>query len=407
MRKVILIASLIMLASCGINVEEEITEETSGVTNELIFNTPEVEYHYNISFGSPGFHFSITDEQFNQVFPTLEMTAHEWNWATVYYHLDGTIAEVSTRIQLSNDSAHWLEVRVGFGGTPMVNSEYGFARDTVFEYSDIHGVLVNAIMIRNDWDGMFSFDTSFVMNGRHYRVRFRDYEESGKNRMTETVIGLIETNGAGFVILENPVIPEMWSYELTFDEARQDPTFSAFVPTAIPDDFVFQSGFRSFREYANENILSLWWDIPSDKAELYEIYIQWINERTTDTPVFAFDEIFWMNGRVSWWISPIHEHDFASIRSVNEGPRAPGEQPIFLAEEVTLELIQSHEWVQQSFPQGADWYEGEDEANVFLPLSTSSVHIRVLFDDVLINIHAESRNMMSEIIFEMLTSLME
>jgi len=415
-----------ILTACGDNrADAEITEgndvsnllEQSGFGEDiplepLIFNTPEVESEANISPVGHDFYLPISDEQLSTIFPVLDITDYEWNRSNAYYSIDGTLAEVSARIHLSNDMAHWLEVQVGFGQAPMTLHEYLFSDSVVFQYSDVHGVLVRVLMIDEGWsDPQFSFDASFVIDDIYYRIRFRDSKESGQNRMTEIVNGLILNGSEGFVVLENPVIPYIRSEAITLDEAHLDMDFGAFVPVFIPDEFNFQNGHRNVREYASENSLYLEWQMSYDESYLYDIYTHWIDERTTDTPVYPFNEIFWLDNRLGWHISTVREHDLERLISADEFRInefiEPWHQPIFLAEELTLDILRWHEEISINLPQGADWDENEEMENVFLPVETSWIQLHILFGDVLLRVHTGQGNIPPEAIWAMLEDLLE
>jgi len=411
MRKLILIITLVVLVGCGVGVEDEIAQETTTIINELIFNTPEVEYRMNISPMPNDFFLPITDEQLSMIFPFLEVADVEWNWGQAEYQRDGTLVEVWLDMDLPADSIYRFEIRIGFGKPPMSLREYGFFDDEVFEYSDMHNVLVKAIMVDDGWSNSWrSFDATFVIDDVYYRIRFSDDEKRGKNRMTEMVNMLILNGTEGFAILENPDIPYMRAEFVPFDEAYLDPDFGAFIPTAIPEELAFYWGNRTIQEHRDENFLTLTWEIVHDEVYLYDIYTRWVEGRTADTPVYPFEHVFWGRNKLSWGVSEIEDwrlEQFVSATDfMQDDTLLDAWQPIFVSEELTFELIQRLEQTLNSLPQGADWEEYEYEENIFIPFERSQFYFGVLFDDILITILAEG-NITPEIIWLMLEDLLE
>lgn len=376
--------------------------------NTLIFNTPEIESEISISWDPHDFYLWIDDDHITTLFPTLNITNHEQITTIAQYQIDGTLMETSTRVHLLNDSAWWLEILVGFENAPRSHDEYLFANDEEFEISDIFGIPVTALMVGLESALQRSFDATFVIDDIHYRIRFRDYEESGKNRLTDIITELI-LGGSDFTILENPEIPEIWSADLTLTEARNDAQFGQFVPNNIPEEITLRDSFRSVREYVSENFLWISWHMSYDEAHLYDIYNQWIANRTSTTPAYEFEEIFWLNNELSWQISKIREYDLDRIMTVAEFGQGENieswEQPIFLAEEFTFDILKWHEQTSIITPQGADWDENADEANIFIPFETTWIQLNILFGDIHLHIHTGNGTISSEVLWEMLEEL--
>jgi len=397
--------------------QTEITYQPTEVAYQpstLFFNTLEATDSLRISWDPPNdFFLPITDEQLNEIFPFLELANAEWVRGQAEYQRDGTLVEIWLDMSLPSESIYRFEIRVGFGKPPMSLYKYGPFDDEIFEYSNKHGILVRAIMIDDDWLGdSRSFDATFVIDDVYYRIFFRDEEERGKNRMNEVVNALILTGTEGFVVLENPDIPYMRSEFISFENALIDPDFGAFVPTVIPDELTFHWGNRTIQEHLDENSLSLTWEVYYDEQYLYDIYTQWVSQRTADTPVFPFEDVLWGIDELRWGISKVREGDLEYLTSATVFMQDDSLLDIwwdliFTSDELTFELIERLERTgnEQSFPQGAYWEEDFDSADVWIPYARRWFRFGVLFDDVLITISAE--RMTPEVIWSMLEGLLD
>jgi len=417
MRKITLATLfLFFLTACVGDVQTEMREtsptEVIYQSGTLIFNIPEVEYWSNISPMPNDFFLPLTDEQLNEIFPFLELGDAEWIRGHAEYQSDGTLVEIWFDMNLLAESIYGFEIRVGFGGAPMSLHEYGFFDDEIFEYSNMHGVSIRAMMIDAGWSGDWrSFDATFAIDNVYYRIRFNDEEERGKNRMNEVVNALILNGTDVFAILENPDIPYMRTEFISFENAQLDPDFGTFVPTFIPDELTFYWGNRTIQEHLDENSLSLTWKIDYDEQYLYDLYTDWVNQRTVDTLVFPFEHIFWGMNEFKWGISQVQEWNLEYLVSANDfiqdDSLLDAWQPIFISDELTFELIERLERTgnEYSFPQGAYWEEDLDIADIRIPYVRSWFHFGILFDDVLVMILAE--RIPPEIIWTMLEGLID
>ena len=102
--------------------------------------------------------------------------------------------------------SYWI--KAGIGAPPTILDVYWFADDEVIQYSYLNGVLVTVLMLergRTIVSEQRSFQARFEMESIDYFVRFSDYEESGKARMTEIVNRIILGGTEGFNILPNPI----------------------------------------------------------------------------------------------------------------------------------------------------------------------------------------------------------
>ena len=389
-------------------------EQTIYYLETMIFNTLEVEGSMNLSFDSNDFFLPLAEEQLNEIFPFLESADAEHIRGRAEYQRDGTLVEMRFAMNFPDESIYRFEILVGFGRPPRSFHEYGFFDDEIFEYSKVHGVSVRALIVDAAWpsDDWKSFDATFVIDDVYYRVRFRDDEERGKNRMTEVVNKLIFQGTERFAILENPDIPYMREEDITFENAQLDPEFGAFVPLVIPDELTFYWGNRMIQEHLDENSLSLTWKIDYDEQYLYDLYTQWVNQRTVDTPVFPFEDIHWGTNEFSWRISQFQERDLGYLISatdfMQDDSLLDAWEPIFISDELTFEIIERIERIANpyAFPDGAYSEPDLDLTDILIPYARNWFRFGILFDDILITIYAR-RNSTPEMLWSMLEGLLD
>jgi len=214
MRKTILplVATLTLLfsTSCSENASEG--EEIVIIPNTLIFNTPDINEsdssRYSALYVIHDFHHQISNDQLRAIFPALEIGDLEWNMGVVYYQM-GVFSEISTQMHLAGDMEGLvLDVRISIGNQPTIPDTYLFSTGEAFKYSDMYDILVRALMRSWESGERFSFEASFAIDDAYYLIRFNDYEESGKSRMTE-IVRMFIMNPIDFSVLEDPNIPEI------------------------------------------------------------------------------------------------------------------------------------------------------------------------------------------------------
>ena len=326
----------------------------------LIFNV--LENTVTMSASRPVTHneFSheLTGEQFSAVFPNLAIALDS---ARAVYFEDGTLIDVRA---FSSES--WLQINVAEG---RVSPGMLVLFEEEPQVSYVRGIAVTTIVI-DDY-----FQAEFMFDGIGYHISFRDSKESGESgqaRMTELVNALIKNGAADLSVLADPVIPELRNETLTLEEARNDPGFGALMPQNIPDRFNFDSARRVVDQSTN-GLFANWSAYP------------------------AFDNIFWS-------ISKVTAHDRERIVSSDEREKfdlslypipwafsVPEElrefvmNPVFIAEELTLDAIQARAL--------------SDERRGGLQI----VNFGVLHGDVIINISADGLS--PKQVWEMLAEL--
>lgn len=396
------ICTLLLLTACA---------QVPVCPNQLIFNTPELVRIVEKSSDSAeaAFHQHIGYEELRVVFPELTIPAHPV-WGTALYQADGSLVEVLATIPFFEEEVQFpqIRIRIRVGESPPFFQTYEFAEDTVFQDSDIYGVIVVAQMVEYRAD-RYSFEAMFTLDGIGYHIRFSDSGERGRARMTELVTGIIQGGTEGFAVLADPVIPailEMRDEWLTFEEAFLDPDFGGYIPSYIPDEFTFLSAHRSIFEQLDENRLFLDWFTPhNSEAYLYDIYTQWLAGRTLDMPALPFEQINWLGGRIWWTIEAVGERDLERLVGY----------PIFPAEELTLDAIRATEelveWSVLGVARDDDWDWEQWEAyedDIFIPVESSMMTFGVLFDDVVIHVTASATpagEIAPEVIWAMFESL--
>ena len=248
----------------------------------------------------------------------------------------------------------------------------GFMYDFEPSTSYVHGVAVVAAVLYNHINGGNLYIATFMLGDIGYSVRvFEDiHEDNGLDRLTEIVNTIIQHSPADLSVFADPVIPELVNEVLSLDEARQDSTFGAFLPVGAAPGFVFDSSRRIINQTAN-SLHANWHRYPS------------------------FDSIM-------WWVSRPTQHDLARVVSVHDREKfdlelypipwmdsVPDElinyvsNPVFLAEELTFEIVQAR--VIRSLEPG---YVGV------------SIRFSILYDDVIV--HIDTQGVTPEQLWDML-----
>jgi len=286
------------------------------LTHNLTFNMGG-EQMAALSVDRPvGFSLELTSGQLSEVFPTL----HARITATAFYYFDGTLLDVSAfyhngaRILIANERVE-RTVIMTFADPPQV--------------SYIHGVPVTAYAFGGYNGGAAHIQAEFMLGNVAYHIEISDTLDIGKERMIRLVNDIILGGAANLSVLENPDIPElaeMRNDRLTLQEAQEDFDFGAFMPIAVPAQFAFSHATRTVNHFTNS--LFAFWDDGT--------------------------------GDIRWYISRPTPYDFARLVSVNDPEKfdlslytipwmdsVPHElieyviNPVFLAEELTLEVIQA------------------------------------------------------------------
>jgi hypothetical protein len=194
------------------------------------------------------------------------------------------------------------------------------------EVSDVHGVSVIAGYWKSaSAGGKMFYYANFELGQAGYYMEVSG-DESAKEELTALVNLVVEGGAAADLDIVPEFIPE-WRYdELSLAQAQADPDFGDYVPERVPTGFVFESSRRTM-------------DQSSDKLSITYIngmkYVEVTAARLTEknrarTADITKPETYDLS------LYPIPRAD-----SVPDQLREVVGNPIFKAEELTLETVQS------------------------------------------------------------------
>jgi len=209
----------------------------------------------------------------------------------------------------------------------------------------------------------------FKLSGISYYVELGGTEaekEALKDEISE-LTGLLIEGGAADLRILNPVVPELRQDRLNLDEAHADADFGAYLPTTLPEGFVFQDALRFIDQERNE------------------LNVHWTNDM----------------GYIDWRVSYLGDNDKRRITSVADRknydlslypvPRAdsvPGDlheivdNPVFLIDELTLDVVRTraYELPDSGDQPGARMRFGVLYGNVLVELNAKGATPEAMFD---------------------------
>ena len=200
------------------------------------------------------------------------------------------------------------------------------------EVSDVLGTAVTAGYFETEPNSKglrnVIYFATFKLSDVAYYVELSGTEvekEALQNEISELIFLLIKGGVANLDVF-HPVVPELRDDRLSLDEARADADFGAYLPVTLPNGFVFEDALR----YLNQ--------------EQDVLFVSWTKGM----------------GYINWRVSLLEDHDKTRITSVADKkhydlslypiPRADSvpddlreivDNPIFLSEELTLEVVQT------------------------------------------------------------------
>jgi len=410
--------------ACGNNVasyvseiiESESSEEGEQPIYPLVFNAPRTAGVRYVTPMPHAFWLDLTDTQIDAIFPTLDLPFT----ATAYYSRDGVFAELDARTPLSDAPRHKIQILVSTGVFRRMLNGYNFEDNFIPQISYVHDIPVTALIIDSP-NGSYSFHADFKIDDIAFHIRFSDNNKvDGQALMADIVNGLILGGTEWLGVLDNPIIPELRSERLTLEEAFNDPYFGRFMPANIPEGFQDRNGAgRSVHGHVNVNDMFVQWDSSFDYDYLYEVYTSWVEAQGDNAIVFPFEQIRWGIPSVSWHISKVQEFELERLVSVEDrrkydwnnwsGRHIPFEyscfvrDPVFIAEEFTLDVLRAREELRSLRIEGA--HNNRGATSRFIYLSRNFIQFGVLFDDVLVRI--EAQGLTYEQVWLMLESLIE
>ena len=300
----------------------------------LVFN--DIQYEMSASRIMPDFAYDLTDEQFSVIFPTLDRSHFE---AVVSYWLPRGEFFLGLTEVSAHDPNGQASITAAESVTSFINPP---DKPADLQISYVHGIEVTAIV--GEAYPMYAVRAEFVLGSIGYNIRYFDYDsEVAKERLTALVNGIIYGGAPDWSVLADPIVPELRNEEMTLEQARIDPDFGAFMPINIPQGFVFDSGRRTLNQWDN-SISANWHRFPT------------------------FDNIFWT-------VAEPHEFDLERIVLANDRHKfdvslysipwmdsVPNEiidylgNPVFLAEEMSLEIVQARaQWDESRHGESAGW----------------------------------------------------
>jgi len=198
------------------------------------------------------FHHQLTDEQIEAIFSNVEWEIN----AIASYYQNGELVELEATFQPPN-SYRELTVRVA---ERELYPWCGFLESVEPIILDIQGV---EVLFHPGY-------ARFILDGVDYIMRLhRESFENGQlSEMEEALINQIISGApADLSILADPEIPEIWTAELTFEEALNDPEFGRYLPQVVPTGFDFESAWRSVNQFDNnlgvswryDDLIGIWW----------------------------------------------------------------------------------------------------------------------------------------------------
>jgi len=363
---------------------------------ELLFNFYEiVGYEWHDVTWDVHFNFELTDEQFNAVFPSMDI---DLDWVSVMYDSDGNLVTIVAQ----ESPAAWQDFNRPINVRTNINiSRVEMPAHLVLlipedspppRVSNINGVEVTAIVYEGQdptpqFDYSPPFDTadikiSFDMDGVLYRITITDDLVSGMHFAVELVNQLTAGGAADLSVFDAVVMPLWGDFDLTIEEARQDPTFGRYVPRVCPEGFELDWGMRIYT--AHENNMRLHWR-PIGLPYVSD-HINLVIQKAADFPGItavdindraAFD---WSYHRVfidsDWHDQLIGTPAWYSITN-----------PVFRAEDLSLDVIRSR----------AYWRHPEVEYG----WDIQRFGFRILDGDILIHVSCDLVGTSADVLWEM------
>ena len=288
------------------------------------------------------FDLGLTQAQLKEVFPGLDLTLG----ATAYYRQDGSLYFL-TAIETKQPGRTDLPVLRGeyYNRTTIQVSAYGAVHsDCVLvggkaKTSVIDGVTVEAFKHRVYEADMAYYQADFLMDGIGYRVSLYDSNKGDASavRLTEIVRALIAGGKADLSLIAKADFPDLRFDQLTLDQAREDPDFGGYIPSAIPSGYECQSSYRICNPM--QNSLSAHWAMA---CKYVEVQAEDANQYTRERLVHPGElEKYDMSLYPIPWTDSIPDALWDVVQ-----------RPVFLAEELSLEVIRARVYIQDESGEG-------------------------------------------------------
>ena len=341
--------------------------------------TPDSSSKYNLYFNKAGgqtvaniyipghFWQELTSNEIKAVFPMLKNTRNIKATANFQSDENGTTL---FNIDAYAISAAGLKTYIQLAPSEVV-LDYVFDSET--KSSDVLGITVTAGYFETEPNSKglknIIYFATFKLSDVAYYVELsgaKADKEVVKNEISE-IIGLLIEGGAADFDIFHPVVPELRDDRLSLEEARADIDFGAYIPLGIPADFEFEDALRFINQEQNA------------------LFVTWAKGM----------------GYIDWRVSFLDDIDQTRITSVADTqnydialypiPRADSvpdelreivDNPIFLIDELTLDVVQSrtYETIDAGDEPGQRMRFGVLYEDILVELSVKGVSSEVILD---------------------------
>lgn len=315
----------------------------------------------------------LTANDIKSLFPTLESTHTIKATANFQSDINGaTLFNIDANAVSESGLKIYIQIAPG-----EIALDYVF--DTETKRSDVLETPVTAgyfgTKLNNKGPGYVIYFATFELSDLAYYVELGGTEaerETLENEISE-LIGILIEGGAADIDEFHPVVPELREDRLSLEEAHTDIDFGAYLPTTLPDGFVFEDATRYVDQERNA------------------LFVSWTEGM----------------GYIDWRVSVLDDNDKNRITSVTDTknydlaiyptPRAnsvPDElrnivdNPIFLINELTLGVVQARTYEATN---------SDDEQG-------QRMRFGVLYGDILVELNV--KNVSSEILIQILQQIM-
>jgi len=223
---------------------------------------------------------------------------------------------------------------------------------------------------------LYNFNAILEFGDYYYRVELIDSHEGdrGLTRLNEIVHTIIRSTPADLSNLPDPVIPELMNEPMTEDEAFAGSDFGAFLPT----NTLSMQSFGDARRVIDQmnNFLNINWH------ELYRSSISWTVQESQQ---FFYERLVSVNDREKF---DVNLYTIPWMGSVPNEIINYLQSPVFLAEEMSLEVVQAR--TLYGGGRRGDWGD-------------SQMNLCIMFDGVVVSIG--SMGLSAEKVWEMILSI--
>lgn len=306
---------------------------------------------------------TLTNSQLQKVFHSLvkdysiEATAN-YNGSTLsLFNIEARLASLYTDKE--------LHIQIAVDALPL-----RYVLDSNAETTEVFGVEVTAGSFEES--GVTVFFASWASEGVSYSAELSG-GEAAKQELSEVVSRLVHEGVADLSIFANPKAPDLRDDRLSLEEAYSDVRFGKYLPQELPPHFTFDNANR-FINQTRDSLSALWYKGTG--------HISWQASVITD---MEKENIISVADKENYDLS-LYSIPYAD--SVPDDLRQIVNNPIFLAEEMTLNVVKARAVYSENDTGDEQGYR---------------IKFGVLYDDVLIDISV--KNVTPDTVWAMLLSL--